>query len=40
MQLKNICVSNSQVIAQGEAEWNFDCHVYNCPLIVLKSGQD
>ena len=30
------CTSNSQVIAQGEAECNFDCCKYNYSLIVLK----
>ena len=29
MQLKNNYMSNSRVIARGEAEWNFDCYEYN-----------
>ena len=36
MQLKNNCTSNSQVIAQGEAECNFDCYEYNYSLIARK----
>ena len=30
MQLKNNCTNNIQVIARGEADWNFDCYEYNC----------
>ena len=29
-------MSDSQVIAQGEAKCNFDCYEYNYSLIVLK----
>ena len=36
MQLKNNCMSNSDVIAQGEAECNFDCYKYICSLITCK----
>ena len=36
MQLKNNCMSNSQVITQGKAECNFDCREYNYSLIALK----
>ena len=36
MQLKNNCTSNSQVIARGEAECNFDCYKYNYSLIAHK----
>ena len=39
MQLKNNCTSNSQVIAQGEAECNFDCYEYNYSLIAHKYMQ-
>ena len=39
MQLKNICTSNSQVIAWGEAECNFDCYEYNYSLITCKYMQ-
>ena len=36
MQLKNNCMSNSQVIAWGEAECNFDYDEYNYSLIARK----
>ena len=36
MQLKNNCMSNSRVIAQGEAECNFDRYEYNYSLIAHK----
>ena len=39
MQLKNNCMSNSRVIAQGEAECNFDCYEYNDSLIARKYVQ-
>ena len=40
MQLKNNCASKSQVIAWGEAEWNYDCYEYNnYSLIALKCLQ-
>ena len=29
-------MSNSQVIAQGGAEWNFNCYKYNYSLIACK----
>ena len=32
-------LSNSQVIAQGKAECNFDCYKYNCYVIGLKCMQ-
>ena len=34
VQLKNNCMSNSQVIARGEAKCNFDCYKYNYSLIA------
>ena len=33
--IQDYCTSNSQVIAQGEAECNFDCYVY-CISILAK----
>ena len=39
MQLKNNCMSNSQVKARGEAECNFDCYEYNYSLIACKYMQ-
>ena len=36
MQLKNNCTSNSQVIAWGKAECNFDCYEYNYSLTACK----
>ena len=35
MQLKN-CTSNSQVIARGKGECNFDCYEYKYSLIARK----
>ena len=34
--IKNNCISNSRVIAWGEAEFNFDCYEYKYSLIALK----
>ena len=34
--LKNNCMSNSQVIARGKAECNFDCYEYNYSLTACK----
>ena len=31
--IKKNCKSNSQVIAQGKTEYNFDCYEYN--IIIL-----
>ena len=36
VQLKNNYMSNSQGIACGEAECNFDCYEYNYSLNTLK----
>ena len=36
MQLKSNCMSNSQVMAQGEAECNSDCYEYNYSLIARE----
>ena len=36
MQLKNNCMSNSQVIARGEVECNFDLYENNYSLTARK----
>ena len=36
VQLKNNCTNNSQIIAQGKAECDFDFYEYNNSLIALK----
>ena len=34
--IKNNCMSNSQVIAQGEAKCKFDCYKHNYSLVACK----
>ena len=36
MHLKNNDMNNSQVIARGKAEYNFDCYKYNNFIIAVK----
>ena len=36
VQLKNNCMSNSRVIARGEAECNFDCYEYNYYSLIAR----